>query len=211
MSKVTDQFREHLWVMNDVEYLRRAGTGRVFVNYLPGGDALTGVPSWVVKGVGFDTDPESNSGYGSRHFAVPSRDMRAEVLERALAWAGARFDVTAWEKSPFGAWVPAGTLAVMNTKLMAAKADPALKCYATSVARRPGWVDRRGPVINTKPVDVWVAARTRPAAVGFLADLGVTVDPADLGLIHPDRLKGMVEGQVGANLGVAGGTVLRPD
>lgn len=135
--------------------------------------------------------------------------MRAEVLERALAWAGARFDVVTWEKSPFGAWVPAGTVAVMKAKLKAAKADPAMKCYATSVARRPGWVDHRGPVISSKPVEVWVAARTRPDAAGFLASLGVVVDPAGLGQIHPDRLKGMVEGQVGANLGVAGGTVLR--
>jgi len=206
MSRATDDLREHLWVMNATEYLRQGGTGRVFVDYHPSGHRYA---AWVVAGLGFDTDPGGHfSNYGDKRFSVPSRADKAPALAVALAWAGEHYDVADWEKSPFGAWVPAGTNAIMKDKLKVAKANPDLKCYATQVPFQEGWDDRRGVHTTGRAVSVWIAARSRADAASYLGKLGFTTDPATLDLIHPDRLKNMVEGEVGADLGHFGQSAL---
>jgi len=202
MSKATDEYREHLWVMNDTGYLRLAGTGRVFVSHHPAGNLSA---SWVVYGVGFETNPDGHfTDNGSKRFTIHGREDKVAALALALTWATEQFGVPGWEKSPFGSWMPTGTNAIMKAKLKAAKANPSLKCYAATVPPLPGWDDRRRGLSLGKPVSVWVAARTRPAAVSYLAEAGLTADPDALRLIHPDRLTGMTEGQIGADLGHLG-------
>jgi len=209
MSKTTDDYHEHLWVMNDTMYLRQAGTGRVFVSYHPAG---TRSPAWVIYGLGFDTNPDGHfTENGCKTFTIRGREDKVATLALALAWAGEKFDVPGWEKSPFGAWMPAGTTAVMKAKLKAAKANPDLKCYAGSVPAAAGWDDRRGARVAGGTVSVWVAARTRTAAVAYLAEHGLDVDPTALRLIHPDRLTGMIEGQIGADLGHGGSMAASTD
>lgn len=212
MSRATDEFREHLWVFNDIDYARQAGIASVFVAYYPSQAGLGRSRSayWAVHGLGFDTDPDAHfTDHGSKTFTVGRREDKQATLELALAWAGEKFAIPAWEKSPLGSWVALGSVAAMKAKLKAAKANPDLKCFAAQVPSQPGWDDRRGRFYEGKPAEARIAARTRELALGYLAELGFETDPAALFLVHPDQLNKMVEGQVTVNLGRPDRFVLR--
>ena len=78
--------------------------------------------SWRVGQIGFKTDPNA-AWYdnGNKTFMVFTM-TKHQALEAAQAWAAERYHITAWERSPWGSYHPAGTIAYAVMKKTAEKA-----------------------------------------------------------------------------------------
>ena len=101
MSKLTESFRS-IGVFNAYEF---AGHGMVFLDYR-GWDSVTRVTSsWFVVRHGFVTDAKAHwSDNGCKTF--PGR-KNSTALYEAKAWAGEKYGITEWAKTPYGTWMEA--------------------------------------------------------------------------------------------------------
>ncbi len=122
---VKDELREHLNVFNAHNYATVAGVN-VWIDYRP---QVTGrgyqSAAWQVFGNGFQTEDSPERAhwrnYGLKTFNVFRREYKQSQLEAALAWASERYGIPEWERTPFGSYVPKGTVAIMRAKLADAK------------------------------------------------------------------------------------------
>ena len=95
--------------------IARAGPEpRIFIDYMPQDLTRGGHNAkWQVYGVGFKTDPEGHwDDYGNKTFDCwrPSVDKEPQRLA-AIAWATKQYGVKEWERSLYGSYHPAGTVA----------------------------------------------------------------------------------------------------
>jgi len=211
MSKTTEEFREHLFLHNASNYASAAGL-KVHVDYRP---TITGrgytSARWQVVGIGFQTDPGGHfQDNGQKTFSIMGRDQKQARLQEALDWASERYGISSWERSPYGSYVPTGTVAAMKARLKAAKNDPGLKAYYAIIDLPEEWssLDERYRLDKGRPTEVTVAARSREDASMALWP-EVEVDPSAFQIKHPDALRNMVEGQVTAPLARMGTVTLK--
>lgn len=114
MSKLTEGFRD-IGTYNDHGFFDR---GRVFVSYGPGDKWFS--PRWQVVRPGFKTDPDAHwKDNGHKTFYVWRRDEKAAQLEAAKAWAGEKYGITEWARSPFGGWGDAAFVKARTAELKA--------------------------------------------------------------------------------------------
>jgi len=116
MSKFTESLRQ-FDIHNAWGY---AGTGNPYIVYIPG---TTGrgsrSPHIQVVRPGYQTDPKAHwMDYGSKTFHCWSSTKQATIAE-AQAWAGERYKITAWEKTPYGTWMSADFVKARNAELKA--------------------------------------------------------------------------------------------
>jgi hypothetical protein len=105
VSKFTEQLRE-IRVFNDYEF---AGHGNVYISYVAADRGRGGHGAkWKVHRAGFRTDPKAPwYEYGDKAFNVWGGRARAEVLAEAQAWAGAKYGIKEWARTPFGSYMDA--------------------------------------------------------------------------------------------------------
>jgi len=96
VSKLTVQLKA-VKVYNEYDF---AQDGQAYIWRANGSD--WGYPSWVVSRRGWRT-----ANHGDGEFHIPSVSQRAEVLEKAKAWASERYDIKDWKRTPFGGWMDA--------------------------------------------------------------------------------------------------------
>jgi hypothetical protein len=106
MSKLAESLKQ-AGVGNDFHF---AGHGNPYVVYYA---ATTGRGSryarWVVVRPGFVTDKEAHFlDQGCKVFVVSCKEHKEPVRLEALAWAGARYKITEWAKTPFRSYMEAG-------------------------------------------------------------------------------------------------------
>lgn len=120
MSKLTEELRQ-IRVFNDHGFFNDGGD-RVYIGYAP---ATTGLGSragyWSVHrfidGQEIKTDPDAHwRDYGHKTFSAYGNKKRADALAEAQAWAGERFGITEWTRSPFGGY---GDTAFVKARLKA--------------------------------------------------------------------------------------------
>lgn len=110
MSKFTDQLADALGVCNAWEF---AGKGNPFISYSPNDYGRGGRSAhFTVIRPGYRTDPDPNAhwqDYGNKTFMVwgSGKEAKDKMLAEALEWAGARYKITEWAKTPFGTWMSA--------------------------------------------------------------------------------------------------------
>ena len=105
MSKLTDELRT-IGVFNEYNF---AGHSNPYITYHK---ATTGLGSeyahWSVGRTGFKVDPDNYRHSYSKEFAVWDRESKVTALAEALQWAGERYKITEWAKTPFGGYMEAG-------------------------------------------------------------------------------------------------------
>lgn len=119
MSKTIDQLRA-VRVFNDHEFFNGDGPrGQVFLSYTSDTGRGGRGRYWHVHRVGHKTDPDGHwHHYGNKAFsAYAVRDGmtgRAAALEDAKAWAGERYGIIEWARTPFGSY---GDATFVKTRL----------------------------------------------------------------------------------------------
>ncbi len=120
MSKLLDQLRT-VRIFNAHDFAGEKGN--VFITYQT---QETGrvfrCAGWHVARIGYQTDPNNAnwSDYGDKVFNIFGRitaEARAELLAEAKTWAGKRYRITKWAKTPFGSWMDAGFVAKRMAEL----------------------------------------------------------------------------------------------
>jgi hypothetical protein len=123
MSKLTNDLRE-IGIVNTYDF---AGKGNVALSY---SSATTGLGSryarWIVVRPGFQTDSGAHwMDNGNKTFSVSCKAVKDEVLEQAKAWAGERYKIAEWAKTPFGDWMSKdfveARMAALKTQIKANK------------------------------------------------------------------------------------------
>ena len=111
MLRAAGLFNEHLVAKDGPE-------PQVMIWYLGHEGRSWADPGWRVSRVGYKTDPGGPfPNQGDKVFYVFNRTQKLPQLAAAQAWAGERYGVTAWERSTYGSYHPAGTIAAaMRTK-----------------------------------------------------------------------------------------------
>jgi hypothetical protein len=106
MSKLTDQLKT-LTIYNGWEF---AGNGIPYIEYVgsDNGRLTAHYAYWHVIRPGFKTDPANFHRGWSKEFTVTCREEKAKALAEAQAWAGERYGITEWAKTPFGTYMDAG-------------------------------------------------------------------------------------------------------
>lgn len=106
MSKFIERLRD-VHMFNAYDFAR--DSGRVFICYTPQDTGRSGHgASWGVHRIGYQTDPNGPwYHYGDKHFAV-FMDTRAGALTKAQGWAGKKYGISEWARTPFGSWMDAG-------------------------------------------------------------------------------------------------------
>jgi len=95
-----------------------AGRGNVYVVFVAAtkGRGSRGAYFSVVR-PGFMTDPNAHwMDNGCKTFSAAGR--KAEALAEALAWAGERYKITDWAKTPFGSWMSADVIKARLAELL---------------------------------------------------------------------------------------------
>lgn len=102
---------EQYRVYNPYNIATLTGT-KIYIDYSPAtAGRLANNTSWIVVGVGFNTDPDAPwYDNGNKTFNVWGRADKEEKRLSAIEWASDKFGITEWEKSPFGSYHPKGTL-----------------------------------------------------------------------------------------------------
>jgi hypothetical protein len=110
MSKLTESFKQ-LRIFNEWDF---AGHGNVYITFIPQDNGRGGHGSkYQVIRPGFKTD--SNGPwyeYGHKTFTPSSHrklgtNGKAEALAEAKKWAGDRYGILEWDKTPYGSWMDA--------------------------------------------------------------------------------------------------------
>ena len=124
MKRPTKNSLREIGIMNPYNLAELGPKPQVYVDYRP---AERGHweqwAAWQVVHVGFQSDP---NGFwrdtGHKTFEAARRAESALQLAAAQAWAAERYHIAAWERSPFGSYHPAGTIAAAVARKTAEKA-----------------------------------------------------------------------------------------
>ena len=115
-------------LFNPYDIAKAGPEPRVFIDYSPQdlGRAARSA-KWQICGVGFQTDPEAHwQDYGNKTF--PCWSPMKEKLSQGVAarkWAGEKYGVEEWERSPYGSYHPLGTMAEAIRKVRVDQVVPA--------------------------------------------------------------------------------------
>ena len=106
----------HAYQIRNPHNLATAGGSKLYVGYSPQDTGRASrCAKWIVKGIGFDTDPKAawyNYGYKTFSPDYPLNKANKEAArDEALAWASKTFGPFEWERDPFGAYQIKGTMA----------------------------------------------------------------------------------------------------
>lgn len=110
MSKFTDELQD-VNVVNAHNFYVTMGV--VFISFMPGSTGrFYQSAKWCVFCQGHETDPDAHfmdhktkTFSVSRYFEKGSlKEIRANKLAEAKAWAEKRYGVKSWAKDPFGSW-----------------------------------------------------------------------------------------------------------
>ena len=103
MSKLTDQYR----TINVYNAHGFAEFGEVYIEYCP--STYKAYAEWQVIRRGYQTSPRGPwTGHGNKCFVVNSLAVKKKRLAEAQAWAGKRYGIIKWARTPFGTWMHAG-------------------------------------------------------------------------------------------------------
>lgn len=104
MSKLTESFKT-VGVCNPANF----ANGEPYLNYYPLASYGHYSQDWVCHKSG-----ENLSGhiiYHGKSFSTfgsgPHHELKRRALEAAKAWAGERFGITEWARTPYGSWMDA--------------------------------------------------------------------------------------------------------
>lgn len=197
--------REHLFIGNTADLVKRTEAG-IYLSYRTQqlGRAYQSA-AWQVLRPGYKTDPGGHwQDHGQKTFSVyQPREEKDAVLEQAKAWVSERYGIKGWERTPFGDYVPAGTMAKVDALLAEAKANPTPKLWTVRMLVPSSWPDER-PEEQRHEAEVRLVANTRREAVQVLRATGAEVDPKDLRQGHPDGVRELEPRTVYAAIGVVG-------
>ena len=118
MSKLSELIGdlEKLGIYN---YDKFAGHGNVYIA-LTYSDVVVGGPRFTVVRSGYYTIPNPRPHYENKTFPVGRvKGDKAKALTEAKKWAGVRYRITAWTKTPFGSWMDATFVATRLADLKA--------------------------------------------------------------------------------------------
>lgn len=116
MPKPTKKDFHAIGIRNPHTIASRGIEPRVYVSYYPQSTGRASqTAKWVIKGIGFDTNPAASwYDYGCKVF-IPAHPLTKQNKDTwrdvALAWAAKEYGIKEWEKSPFGSYHPKGTMA----------------------------------------------------------------------------------------------------
>lgn len=119
MPKITQPYLRERRIFNAWDYAQALeGNGVPYISYQP---ATTGFGSiaarWHVVRPGFKTDPDAwHFDFNNKAFTVMGRDQKQAQLEAAMKWAGDRYGITEWLKTPFGSYMSADYVRRFNEK-----------------------------------------------------------------------------------------------
>jgi hypothetical protein len=104
VSKLKEQL-QRIKVYNSWEF---AGKGNVFISYTPTEPRSVRCAGWKVYRPGYRTDPQAaRYDGGCKTFTVSGKEDKPLKLEVAKKWAGERYGIKEWVKSPYGDWMDA--------------------------------------------------------------------------------------------------------
>jgi len=108
---MTEKFRP-IGIINGWDFAGGDGGG-VRIVYRPSTSGRAYLcAAWQVAKDGFKTDPDAHwRDYYAKTFDVHRKEEKAGQLEEAKRWAGERFKITRWAKTPFGDWMDADFVA----------------------------------------------------------------------------------------------------
>ncbi len=123
MSKLTEKLK-NIGLHNEWEF---AGHGNVYISYTSGDSGRGGhSPYFSVVRPGFKTDANAHWKHQGTKTVTCRRSDKDQVLAELKAWAGKRYNITEWARTPFGGWMDAGFVArrmeELNTKIAAIEA-----------------------------------------------------------------------------------------
>lgn len=108
MSKQTELLRR-VGVLNDYDFFRD-GRPRVFLTYATSNSRSPIPARWLVHrlradGVEVVTNPDAHwADHGRKSFGSYRHGGRRAALAEAQAWAGERYGITEWARTPFGGY-----------------------------------------------------------------------------------------------------------
>jgi hypothetical protein len=122
MSNLAENLKK-LGIGNDFQF---AGHGNPYIVYYA---ATVGRGSryarWTVVRPGFVTDKDAHFlDHGCKTFAVSCKEQKEPVLLEATGWAGARYGITEWVKTPFRSYMAADFVQRRLAELKATKGEP---------------------------------------------------------------------------------------
>jgi hypothetical protein len=106
MSKLTEQLKT-IGVYNAWGF---AAKGVPYIEYFPAdnGRLTSHYAYWAVVRPGFKVDPDNFLHNYHQEFTVTCRENKAKALAEAQAWAGQRYSISEWAKTPYGSYMDAG-------------------------------------------------------------------------------------------------------
>ena len=108
---VTIQQWRELEIFNVVDLIKAAGAKLVICYHAAETGRMSRCANWAVIGNGFQTKPDAHfMDYGTKKFIVWGRNTKAPALEEAKQWVAETYQITEWEKGPFGGIYPKGTV-----------------------------------------------------------------------------------------------------
>ena len=123
--KLTKAVLRAAGIYNSYDLARRQPEPRVYLDYYPqwAGRYSTGAV-WAICRDGQHIDSTRYPSWYSvvdKTFSVFGRSEKEPTLAVAQAWASAQYGIAEWEKSVYGSWHPAGTLALIAASIQAGK------------------------------------------------------------------------------------------
>lgn len=122
MSKLAEQLRS-LHIVNAWDF---AGHGNVYIEFCAAIRGRWAMPAkWIVRRPGHDTYAGGPwYDFGNKALRC-SRITRREALEEIKQWAGEKYGIKEWARTPYGSWMDAEfvkrRLAKLKAQLKAAK------------------------------------------------------------------------------------------
>ena len=104
MIKLTKEQLKRLEIYNAWNF---AGKGNPYIYYVGADNGRGGRSAhFSVARPGYKTDPNAHFlSNGCKEFCVPNRESKPIAFEEAKQWAGNRYKITEWVKTPFGSWM----------------------------------------------------------------------------------------------------------
>lgn len=118
-------------VQNDHGFFNGADpAGQVWIGYNTSAPRSPVGSWWAVYRRGYKTDPKGDwYRYGNKAFSAYGRADRAPKLAAAQAWAGERYGIQEWKRTPFGSY---GDAAFVTARLAELKAEAKAKAEAAA-------------------------------------------------------------------------------
>jgi hypothetical protein len=117
VSKLTESYKA-LQIHNAWGF---AGHGNPYITYHAADNGRGGrCAQWVVVRPGYQTDPNAHFlDHGCKTFGVWGKDVKTLKLQYAREWAGKKYGITEWDRTPFGSWMDAGFVKARLAELKA--------------------------------------------------------------------------------------------